>query len=157
MRPSCFPPVGRWRALTKAYSLDLRERVVRFVEADHSCHAAARHFTVSVAFVVKLIAAFRRTGSFAPKPEGGWRYSKLDPHRDFLLRRVAETSDLMMPELAAELASLGTRVTPASISRWFMPRSASASRKGSSGACLWPQLDRCRCSGRSGSSRYSRT
>jgi transposase len=106
--------------MTKAYSLDLRERVVRFVEAGHSCHAAARHFTVSVAFVVKLIAAFRRTGSFAPRPEGGWRYSKLDPHRDFLLRRVAETSDLTMPELAAELASRGTRVTPASISRWFI-------------------------------------
>ena len=106
--------------MTRAYSLDLRERVVRFVEAGHSCHAAARHFTVSVAFVVKLIAAFRRTGSLAPRPEGGWRYSKLDPHRDFLLRRVAETSDLTMPDLAAELASLGTRVTPASISRWFI-------------------------------------
>ncbi len=106
--------------MTRAYSLDLRERVVRFVEAGHSCHAAARHFAVSVAFVVKLMAAFRRTGSFAPKPEGGWRYSKLDPHRDFLLRRVAETSDLTMPDLAAELAALGTRVTPASISRWFI-------------------------------------
>ena len=106
--------------MTKAYSLDLRERVVRFVEAGHSCRAAARHFAVSVAFVVKLIAAFRRTGSFAPKTEGGWRYSKLDPHRDFLRRRVAETSDITMPDLAAELVALGTRVAPASISRWFL-------------------------------------
>jgi len=106
--------------MTKAYSLDLRERVVRFVEAGHSRHAAARHFAVSVAFVVKLIAAFRRTGGFAPRPEGGWRYSKLDPHRDFLLRRVVETSDITMPQLAAELAALGTRVAPASISRWFV-------------------------------------
>ena len=106
--------------MTKAYSLDLRTRVVRFVEAGHSRHEAARHFAVSVAFVVKLVAAFRTTGSLAPKPEGGWRYSKLDPHRDFLLRRVAETSDLTMPDLAAELAALGTRVTPASISRWFI-------------------------------------
>ena len=106
--------------MTKAYSLDLRARVVRFVEAGHSRHEAARHFAVSVAFVVKLVAAFRTTGSLAPKPEGGWRYSKLDPHRDFLLRRVAETSDLTMPSLAAELASRGTQVTPASISRWFI-------------------------------------
>ncbi len=59
----------------KAYSLDLRRRVVAFVEASHSCHAAAAHFDVSVSFVVKLIAAFRATGSYAPKPEGGWRYS----------------------------------------------------------------------------------
>ena len=106
--------------MTKAYSLDLRTRVVRFVEAGHSRHEAARPFAVSVAFVVKLVAAFRTTGSLAPKPEGGWRYSKLDPHRDFLLRRVAETSDLTMPDLAAELASRGTQVTPASISRWFI-------------------------------------
>ena len=49
--------------MTKSYSLDLRRRVVRFVEAGHSCHEAARHFDVSVAFVVRLMAAYRATGS----------------------------------------------------------------------------------------------
>jgi transposase len=106
--------------MTKSYSLDLRRRVARFVEAGHSCHEAARHFEVSVAFVVRLMATYRATGSLAPKPEGGWRYSKLDPHREFLLRRVTEKDDLTMPQLAAELAALGTTVTPASISHWFI-------------------------------------
>jgi transposase len=106
--------------MTKSYSLDLRRRVARFVEAGHSCHAAARHFEVSVAFVVRLMAAYRATGSLAAKPEGGWRYSKLDPHREFLIRRVAEKGDITMPQLAAELAARGTRVTPASISHWFI-------------------------------------
>src|ERR671921_213010 len=105
--------------MTKSYSLDLRRRVAHFVEAEHSCHAAARHFDVSVAFVIRLMAAYRTTGSLAPKPKGGWRYSKLDPHREFLIRRVAETNDLTMPQLAAELLALGTKITPASISRWF--------------------------------------
>ena len=105
--------------MTKSYSLDLRRRVARFVEAGHSCHEAARHFEVSVAFVVRLMATYRATGSLAPKPEGGWRYSKLDPHREFLLRRVTETNDITMPQLAAELLALGTTVTPASISHWF--------------------------------------
>jgi len=105
--------------MTKSYSLDLRRRVARFVEAGHSCHEAARHFEVSVAFVVRLMATYRVTGSLAPKPEGGWRYSKLDPHRDFLIRRVTETNDITMPQLAAELLALGTKVTPASISHWF--------------------------------------
>src|ERR671921_377834 len=104
--------------MTKSYSLGLRRRVARFVEAGHSCHEAARHFEVSV--VVRLMAAYRATGSLAPKPEGGWRYSKLDPHREFLLQRVAEKGDITMPQLAAELATLGTKVTPASISHWFM-------------------------------------
>jgi transposase len=101
--------------MTKSYSLDLRQRVARFVKAGHSCHAAARHFEVSVAFVVRLMAAYRVTGSLAAKPEGGWRYSKLDPHRAFLLQRVAEKGDLTMPQLAAELAARGTKVMAASI------------------------------------------
>jgi transposase len=94
--------------------------VAHFVEAGHSCHAAAHHFEVSVAFVVRLMAAYRATGSLAPKPEGGWRYSKLDPHRDFLIRRVSEKDDITMPQLAAELASRGTKITPAAISHWFI-------------------------------------
>ena len=105
--------------MTKSSSLDLRQRVARFVEAGHSCHEAARHFEVSVAFVVRLMAACHTTGSLAAKPEGGWRYSKLDPHREFLIRRVTGTNDRTMPQLAAELLALGTKVTPASISHWF--------------------------------------
>src|SRR5688572_6891548 len=90
--------------MTKSYSPDLRQRLARFVEAGHSCHAAARHFEVSVAFVVRLMTAYRATGSLARKPEGGWRYSKLDRHRDFLVHRVIEKGDITMPQLAAELA-----------------------------------------------------
>lgn len=105
--------------MTKAYSLDLRRRVVRFVAGGHSRHEAAAHFEVSVAFVVKLVAAWRATGSYAAKPEGGWRYSKLDPHRAYLLRRISEKPDITMPELASELASKGVKVAPASLSRWY--------------------------------------
>jgi transposase len=118
--------------MTKSYSLDLRSRVVRFVEAGHSCHEAARHFEVSVAFVVRLMAVYRATGSLAPKPEGGWRSSKLDPHREFLIRRVAETNDITMPQLAAELLALGTKITPASIARWFIRQGYSV-KKNSAG------------------------
>jgi len=106
--------------MTKAYSLDLRRRVVRFVDAGHSRHEAAAHFDVSVAFVVKLVASFRATGSYAAKPEGGWRYSKLDPHRRWLERRVLEKSDITMPELSAELTAKGVHVAPASLSRWYL-------------------------------------
>lgn len=106
--------------MTKAYSIDLRERVARFVDDGGSRHAAAAHYGVSVSFVVKLMAARRATGSLKPKPGGGWRYSKLDPHRDFLIRRVSEKVDITMPELASELAGKGTVVAPSSISRWLI-------------------------------------
>ena len=107
--------------MPKPYSLDLHERVVRYVDAGHSRHAAAAHFGVSVSFVVILMRNYRESGSLAPKPGGGRRHSKLDPHRAFLLGRVAEKDDLTMPELAAELAgATGVQVAPASLSRWLI-------------------------------------
>ena len=120
--------------MPKPYSLDLRERVFRFVDEGHSRHAAAAHFRVSVSFVVNLVKAFRVRGSLAPKPSGGRRHAKLEPHRAFLLEKVAEKADITMPELAAELAP------PPPARRPIPPRfhvgssaSATASKKNSAG------------------------
>ena len=107
--------------MPRAYSQDLRERVVAFVDCGHSRRAAAAHFDVSPSFVINLMTAYRARGSLAPKRLGGRRHAKLDPHRVFLLRRVAEKDDITMPELAGELeAECGTRADPASISRWLI-------------------------------------
>ena len=106
--------------MTKALSLDIRRRVVRYVLGGHSRREAAAHFEVSPAFAIKLLAAHRKTGSYAAKPEGGWRYSKLDPHRDFLVRRIGQKPDITMPELAADLAAIGVEVAAASLSRWLL-------------------------------------
>jgi transposase len=107
--------------MPKAYSLDLRERVARFVEDGHSRRAAAAHFEVSVSFVVNLMKAYRTTGSLKPKRSGGRRHAKLEPHRTFLLARIAEKDDIAMPELAAELAAAtGARADPSSLSRWLI-------------------------------------
>ena len=107
--------------MPKAYSLDLRQRVARFVEGGRSCHAAAAYFSVSVSFVVRLMKSFRTTGRLAPKPSGGRRHAKLDPHRAFLLARIAEKADMTMLELSAELAvASGTKADPASLSRWLI-------------------------------------
>jgi transposase len=104
-----------------AYSLDLRARVARFVNAGHSRHAAAAHFAVSVSFVVKLMRSYHATGRLAPRPSGGRRHAKLDPHRAFLLGRIGAKDDITMPELAAELyAATGTKADPASLSRWLI-------------------------------------
>jgi transposase len=107
--------------MPKPYSLDLRERVLRYVAEGHSCRAGAAHFRVSVSFVVNLVKAFRMRGSLAPKPSGGRRHAKLEPHRVFLLERVAGKADITMPELAAELAAATCqKVDPASLSRWLI-------------------------------------
>ena len=62
-----------WRpaCMARAYSNDLRSRVVRFVVGGHSCRETAAIFGVSVASVVKWSQRFRATGSAAAKPMGG--------------------------------------------------------------------------------------
>lgn len=106
--------------MAKAYSIDLRERVVAFVAGGQSCHAAAAHFRVSVSFVVKLMQAWRESGHVRPRPAGGRRHAKLEVHRALLLERVETRSDITMPELAAELQSAtGVSAAPATLSRWL--------------------------------------
>jgi transposase len=107
--------------MAKPYSRDLRERVVRFVEEGHSRRAAGAHFKVSVSFVVNLMSAFRATGSLQPRPSGGRRHAKLEPHRTFLLAQVEDRPDITMPELAAALVeATGETVTPPALSRWLI-------------------------------------
>src|SRR5271156_52778 len=54
----------------------------------------------------------------------------LDPHRVFILRRVAEKDDISMPELAGELqAASGVRADPASLSRWLIRNGLSFKKK----------------------------
>ena len=107
--------------MPKPYSLDLRERVAGFVDGGRSRRAAAAHFGVSVSFVVKLMKAVGTSGRLDPKPRGGRRHAKLEPHRAFLLAQVAEKDDITMPELAAALdAATGTKADPASLSRWLL-------------------------------------
>lgn len=102
-------------------SNDLRKRVVRFVEAGHSRHEAARHFGTSVSFVVNLMRRYRETGRVDPKPRGGFRHGKLGPHRVFILRQVAERHDISMPELAALLRKAkGVEAAPATLSRFLI-------------------------------------
>ena len=60
-------------------------------------------------------------GASAPKPSGGRRHAKLEPHRAFLLAQVAEKADITMPELAGALAAArGEKADPASLSRWLI-------------------------------------
>lgn len=102
-------------------SNDLRERVVAFVEAGHSCNEAARHFDTSVSFVVNLMTLYRATGSVEPRPVGGKRHGKLDACEVFLKDFVMGKPDVTMPELAAALLDeKGVDVAAQSLSRWLI-------------------------------------
>lgn len=89
--------------MTRAYSLDLRERVVGMVASGETCRAVAELYDVSVASVVKWSQRARATGSAAAKPMGGRRPYLLEGERDWLLARLAAKPDLTLHALLAEL------------------------------------------------------
>jgi len=104
----------------KSYSLDLRERIIGFIEDGGSRRGAAGRFGVSASCAIKLMDRFRRTGSAVPGRRGG-SVGKLAAHKDFLLRRVKEKPDITMPELAEALkAETGAAAAPASLSRFLI-------------------------------------
>src|SRR5215210_337737 len=107
-----------------SYSLDLRVRVARFVEAGHSRRAAARHFGVSDSFAIKLLRRQAQSGSPAPARQGRPRGTgRLAPYETFLVQTVEAKPDITMPELAARLwQEQGVGAAPATLSRLLCRR-----------------------------------
>jgi transposase len=113
----------------RAYSLDLRERVVAAVAAGESCRAVATTFKVSVASVVKWSQRFRATGSAAARPVGGNRPYVLSSERDWLLKRLAEQPDVTLRALLAELAERGIKVSYYAVWHFFEHEGISFKKK----------------------------
>jgi transposase len=78
----------------KAYSTDLRERVVAACDAgDATREQVAARFSVSVAWIRKLMRQRRETGSIAPRPHGGGHASAFDAEADRRLREAVRADD----------------------------------------------------------------
>lgn len=88
--------------MPKAYSGDLRERVIEAVETGASRREAADRFEVSVSSAVKWLQRWRDRKSAAPKPRGG-SISPLEECASGILALVAEQPDLTLVETVAAL------------------------------------------------------
>jgi transposase len=105
--------------MSRAYSQDLRERVVRAVEGGLSRRRAASLFGVGIATVIDWVAVWRESGRLAAKPMGGDHSSRLKEERSWLLERIAAAPDLTLEELRAELAARGKQVGYGTVWRFF--------------------------------------
>ena len=85
----------------KAYSTDLRERVVAAYDArEGTQEQVAARFAVSVSWVRKLLRQRRATGSVAPRPHGGGHAPAFDATAGAKLRQaVRDDSDATLEEL----------------------------------------------------------
>lgn len=105
----------------KPHPIELRERVVSFVDEGGTHRAAARHFRVSPKFVNDMIKLRRETGGLEPKPQGNLgRAGKLRGLESWVRGRLAEQSDLTLDELRLALErDCEMRVHRSAVGRWL--------------------------------------
>ncbi len=115
--------------MTKAYSNDLRERVVAAIEAGESCRMVAARFGVSVSSVVKCSQRWRVTGSVTPDKIGGFRPFVLEPHRDFIVEQIRQSSHVTTRGLQGLLAARGVKVSHDSVWRFLRREGLSFKKK----------------------------
>jgi transposase len=97
--------------MAKAYSMDLRQRVVAFRDAGASSKEVAQRLGVSSAWVRRLIQRRRETGSIAVRNGKRGPKPKLAAHHQRLRELVRTRPDATLEELRAQLpvkVSMGT-------------------------------------------------
>ena len=83
--------------------MELRQRVVAFVEEGHTHRRTASHFRVSIKFVNDMVKLKCRTGSLEPKRQGNPGRGKLATMKDWARARVDGKGDITLDELVIEL------------------------------------------------------
>src|SRR4051812_47172812 len=106
-------------AMSRAYSSDLRQRIVDAITQGETRRAAAATFKVSPATAVRLKQRADRTGSVEPsrrgRPSGG---GKLGPYQDAIIAKVEAQPDVTMPDLATWLEEHhGVKADPSNLSK----------------------------------------
>jgi transposase len=97
--------------MARAYSEDLRIRLVRYVEGGVSARSAAKVFGVSESSAIKWMQRWRRDKSVTPNPVRGHRRALLEGHADWLLELIEAKPDLTLEEIRTLLKKRGVRVS----------------------------------------------
>src|ERR1700675_2485253 len=104
--------------MPKAYSGDLRARVIGTVASGASRREAAELFEVAVSTAVKWLARLRDTGRSAAKPPGG-STSPLEEHAAVILGLVDKRPDATLKEMLAALGKGRIRTSRSALWRFF--------------------------------------
>ena len=120
----------------KAYSLDLRQRVVAAVERGEGTLAeVAELFGVGTTFIKKMLRLHRAGADLAPKPHGGGHTPRLNEKQLAKLKaHVKAHNDLTLNQLrehlaAADQISVSRATVGRAIRRIDMPRKKNAARQ----------------------------
>ena len=89
--------------MARAYSQDLRDRVIDAALAGAPARQAAARFGIGDATAIVWVRRARQSGERTARKQGQPRRCKLDPHRDYILGLITATPDLTISELLARL------------------------------------------------------
>ena len=77
--------------MTRAYSSDLRQRVIGAVSGGISATSTAKVFSVSASSAIKWVRQWRIDGRMAPNPVRGHRRAVLEPHAALLQSSISSS------------------------------------------------------------------
>jgi transposase len=106
--------------MSKALSVDLRDRVVAAIDGGMSCRQAALRFGVSASSAIRWRQLARTQGDVRPGPLGGDRRSgRVESHAELILGLLDKKRDATLAELCAALAEYGVVVGATTLWRFF--------------------------------------
>ena len=101
----------------KPYSDDLRDRVVVAMASGRSCRAVGEAFNLAPSTAGNWYRRYRATSSYAARPMGGDRRSKLTDEADWIAERLDQARGLTLVEVRSELAQRDIEVSYTSVWR----------------------------------------
>jgi transposase len=133
--------------MPKAYSCDLRGRVIARVAGGASRREAAEHYEVGASSAIVWVKCFETTGRCAAKPRGG-SISALEEHAEFLLTLIADEPDLTLDEVVCAMRKQRISGSRSAVWRFFQrhkitfKKKSARSRAGTCGrGAVAPTLD----------------
>ena len=92
--------------MPRAYSTDLRMRVIAAMQAGATCRAVAASFDIAPSTAGKWNRAYSRSGSVGPARIGGFLRSTLEPHGAWIREQVRARPEITVRELARRVNEL---------------------------------------------------
>lgn len=103
----------------KPLSMDLRNRVIEAIDGGMSRRGAAARYGIAPSTAIRWDNAWRRTGSFTPKLQGGdMRSQRIEAHADVIHAALEETPDITLAELCERLSERGVASSASSLWRF---------------------------------------
>jgi transposase len=122
--------------MPKAYSTDMRARVIARVESGGSRREAAEHYEVSASTAVIWVKCFRESVA-RPSARGG-SVSPLEEHAEFLLALIDEQPDLTLDEVISAMRRHKVPGSRTAVWRFFQRHKITfkkSAARGGAGAC----------------------